>query len=281
MNRLAVLGQPIAHSLSPAMHTAAFRALGMDGEWSYEAIELSPGEFEGGVGELRERGFVGANVTVPHKEAALALSERSSDAAAAIGAANTLSFTADGVAADNTDAPGLIASLPEDPRGRRALVLGAGGAARAAIWALAGAGAEVSVHNRTEARARAVAEELGASVMPDSGRQLPVEEFEIVVNATSIGLAGGLPPAQAPLDALKGLGVAADRFSDRQIVVDLVYGTIPTELIQAARSAGATVVDGLEILIRQGAESFRIWTGTEAPVEAMRAAIEKSSDGHA
>jgi shikimate dehydrogenase len=250
----------------------------MEGDWSYEAILLSPEEFERGVDELRVRGYLGANVTVPHKRAALALADRPTDAAAAIGAANTLSFGADGVAADNTDAPGLIASLPIDPRGRRGLVLGAGGAARAAIWALVGAGAEVTVHNRTESRGRAVAEELGAAFLPAPEGPLPIDDFDIVVNATSVGLAGG---EQAPLHALKALGISADRFSDRHVVVDLVYGTEATELVKAARSAGATVVDGLEILIRQGAESFRIWTGTEAPVEAMRAAIEKRSDGHA
>jgi len=278
MNRLAVLGQPISHSLSPRMHTAAFRALGIEGEWSYEAIELAPDDFAAGVADLRERGFVGANVTVPHKAAALALADRASTAATAIGAANTLSFTATGVAADNTDAPGLIRSLPADPRGRRALVLGAGGAARAAIWALVGAGAAVTVHNRTRSRAVEVAEALGAEV--SAAGPLPVEEFEIVVNATSIGLAAAQSGTADAGTALKALGMDADRFTNRQVVVDLVYGAEPTELAKAANRAGATVIEGLEILIRQGAESLRIWTGLEPPVEAMRKALQSSNDDH-
>lgn len=282
MNRLAVLGQPISHSLSPAMHTAAFRALGIDGEWSYEAIELSPESFADGVAELRAQGFVGANVTVPHKAAALALADRPSAAASAIGAANTLSFDPGGVAAENTDAPGLIAALPRSPDGVGALVLGAGGAARAAIWALAGAGAEVSVVNRSRERAERVAEELGASVVDPSAGPIDLDRYEIVVNATAIGLAGGAPgTAQAALPALKAIGVHADRLTNRQVVVDLVYGTVPTELTKAASRAGATVVDGTEILIRQGAESFRIWTGLEAPVDEMRAAIKEESNGPA
>lgn len=275
MNRLAVLGRPIAHSLSPVMHTAAFRALGLDRDWSYEAIELPPEEFEAGLTGLRERGFVGANVTVPHKRAALELADRPSERASSIGAANTLSFTEDGIAADNTDAPGLIASLPDsfDPSGRSVLVLGAGGAARAAIWAMIDAGAIVAIHNRTRSRAVELAAELGASVLEEVD-SVPVADFDLVVNATSIGLAGSGPMVGQSPAGLKALGIAADGFTNRQIVVDLVYGSEPTPFSAAAKGAGATVVDGLEILINQGAASFRIWTGVEPPLEAMRSALK-------
>lgn len=271
VNRLAVLGQPISHSLSPAMHTAAFRALGIDDVWSYEAVELAPEDFAAGVAELSVRGFVGANVTVPHKEAALALAASASGAARAIGAANTLTFGPRGVGAHNTDAPGLLAALPADPSGARALVLGAGGAARAAIWALVQAGADVSVHNRTRARAVAVAEDLGARALEDP--EVRARDFDLLVNATSVGLATGGPMAHESGAALKAMGLTADAFSDRQVVVDLVYGATPTELTAIASQAGATVVDGREILVRQGAESFRIWTGLDPPLEAMRAAL--------
>jgi shikimate dehydrogenase len=274
VNRLAVVGQPIAHSLSPAMHTAAFRALGMSDDWSYEAIELPPERFADGIGQLRDRGFVGVNVTVPHKLAALAVADQCSAAAIEIGAANTLSFTPAGIRADNTDGMGLIESLPVDPAGRSALVIGAGGAARAAIWALTAAGARVEVVNRTRARAAALATEFGIELLEREPR-LPVERFEIVVNATSIGLAGARSSSLDPGGALKALGVAADRFSDHQVVVDLVYGTVPTALVAAASSAGATVVDGLEVLVRQGAESFRIWTGEEPPIDVMSAAVKE------
>ena len=276
MNRLAVVGQPISHSLSPPMQTAALRELGLDGEWSYEAIELSPEGFDAGVGELRERGYVGVNVTVPHKLAALTLADDASAAARAIGAANTLTFSGEGIRADNTDAPGLLAALPADLEGRRTLVLGAGGAARAAAWALAGAGAVVEVHNRTRLRAAELAAELGVETLaePEPGATLPLAGFDLLVNATSVGLATGDSAAGQVGDDLKKLGLTADEFSDRMVVVDLVYGAAPTELVSAAIAAGATVVDGLEILVRQGAESLRIWTGSEPPLEAMRAAIQ-------
>ena len=160
MKRLAVLGSPVAHSRSPAMQNAALEALGLAGEWSYEAIEMPPADFAGLTAALPGEGFVGANVTIPHKEAALALAHDASAAANEIGAANTLSFDGGEIRADNTDAPGLLAALPEPPSGRAALVLGAGGSARAAAWALAGQGARVEVWNRTAARA---AELVGSS----------------------------------------------------------------------------------------------------------------------
>ena len=145
MKRLAVLGHPVAHSRSPAMHNAALAELGLAGEWSYEAIDLAPDEFEPRVRAMEGEGFVGANVTIPHKEAALRLADTATPVAQAIGAANTLSFEAGEIQADNTDAGGLIDALPGGVRGRRALVLGAGGAARAAIWVLAKESAVVDV----------------------------------------------------------------------------------------------------------------------------------------
>ena len=269
--RLAVLGHPIAHSRSPAIHNAAFEALGLADEWAYEAIDIEPSEFAERARDLPGQGFVGANVTVPHKRAALAVADESSDAATEIGAANTLSFGEGGIAADNTDAPGLLAALPDEPRGRRALVLGAGGAARAAVWALAGAGAEVEVWNRTAERASELAAELGATAVEVDG-PLPSADFDIVVNATSVGLErpGGAPDPASALEALHlppGGG-----FRPGQVVVELVYGSAETELIAAAAAAGATTVDGLEVLVRQGAASFRIWTGIDPPLDVMRRA---------
>jgi shikimate dehydrogenase len=276
MNRLAVLGQPIAHSRSPAMHAAAFAALGIAGEWSYEAVELSPEGFADGVADLVGRGFVGANVTVPHKEAALALADEASAAAAEIGAANTLSFSAAGIRADNTDAPGLIAALGRSAIEGRALVLGAGGAARAAAWALRDAGATVSVRNRTAERAEQLARDLGV-VAVQAGTEPSLADFDLVVNATSVGLARQGARRSQPGAELKALGLKADQVHDRLVVVDLVYGTEATELTAAARQAGATVIDGLEILIRQGAESFRIWTGMDPPIKAMQEAVRDQS----
>jgi shikimate dehydrogenase len=276
MKRLAVLGQPIAHSLSPAMHNAAFAALGMAGEWSYEAIELAPDEFAAGVSRLRDEGYVGANVTIPHKVAALELAGEASAAAREIGAANTLTFGPAGVRADNTDAPGLLAALPGPVAGRRALVLGAGGAARAAVWALLSAGADVAVHNRTRERAAELVADLGGRVLDPEGELIPARDFDVLVNATSIGLEKpGTRAGNRETDGLKAMGLSADGVCDPMVVVDLVYGSEATELSDVGRRGGADVVDGLEILVRQGAESFRIWTGREPPLEVMRQAVRE------
>ena len=260
MGRLAVLGFPIDFSRSPAIHNAAFAALDMDNEWSYEAIEVSPGQFEQRVRAIADEGFVGANVTVPHKGAALLVSERRSGVAREIGAANTLTFEEDEIRADNTDAQGLMESLPESPAGRRALVLGAGGAARAVVWALTREGAEVSVWNRTPERAAKLCAELGGVVVENPGPG----DYELIVNSTSVGLHGEDPFADLPL--------ASDWFGFSQTVVDLVYGDRQSKLLQVAGEAGAEVVDGLEVLVHQGAASFRIWTGVDPPIDVMREA---------
>jgi shikimate dehydrogenase len=260
MKRLAVLGHPVAHSRSPAMQNAALAELGLAGEWAYEAIDVDPAGFEERVRAMPGEGFVGANVTIPHKGAALALADSVSETAREIGAANMLSFAEDGIRAENTDAAGFLASLPRSPSGARALVLGAGGAGRAVVWALLREGAEVEVWNRTELRSQHLCEELGGRPVTDPD---PIA-YELIVNTTSVGLGGEDPFEELPLTPA-GLGAG-------QTVVDLVYGREPTALLTAAGAAGATVVDGLEVLVQQGALSFRIWTGREPPLDAMRAA---------
>jgi shikimate dehydrogenase len=262
--RLAVIGFPVSHSRSPAMQSAALAALGLDADWSYGAIEVAPEGFEELVRELAAGGeYAGANVTVPHKEAALALADAPSEVAREIGATNTLSFVAGRIEADNTDAGGLLASLPTSPRGARALVLGAGGAARAVVWALVGAGAEVEVWNRTPARAVEICAALGGAPTerPDQAG------YELIVNTSAAGLGGEEPFEHLPL--------RRDGFAATQTVVDMVYGERPSPLLAAAEEAGATVVDGLEILVHQGALSLAIWTGREAPLETMRAAARR------
>jgi shikimate dehydrogenase len=269
--RLAVIGHPVAHSRSPAMQNAALAALGLGEEWSYEAIDVGPEKFEERVRAMAGEGFAGANVTVPHKHAALALADEASAAAREIGAANTFSFLEDRTAgddvsvrpwivADNTDAPGLLAALPASPRGKRALVLGAGGAARAAVWALAGEGAEVDVWNRTVSRAEALATELGGRAVEDPNQG----EYALIVNTTAVGLAGEEPFEHLPL--------SPGCFDAAQVIVDMVYGERPSPILAAAEAADAATVDGLEILVQQGALSLRIWTDCEAPIETMRAA---------
>lgn len=268
MPRLAVLGFPVAHSRSPAMQNAALAALGLD-DWSYEAIEVAPADFAAKVTEMAA-GFAGANVTIPHKEAALALAAVPSEAAREIGAANTLTFgppaldgpdAEGGIVADNTDAGGLLAALGTTPLDARALVLGAGGAARAAVWALVGEGARVEVWNRTASRAEGLCAELGGKPV----RAPEQASYDLIVNTTAVGLGGEDPFEELPL--------AAAGFAAGQLVVDMVYGEGAGPLLGAAEQAGATVIDGLEILVRQGALSLEIWTGREAPLDVMRAAI--------
>jgi shikimate dehydrogenase len=295
MPRLGVLGWPVAHSRSPAMHNAALAALGME-DWRYQRLPVPPPLFAQTTRALAGSGFVGANVTIPHKEAALALADSTSEAAREIGAANTLTFSGDGaIAAENTDAPGLIAALGESPKGMRALVLGAGGSARAVIWALCGAGAsEVSVWNRTPERAQALAQELGVRAVPAPG------PADLLVNCTSVGLSGPSaedpesPPRSAqepPQGAARGprapeaversasedralnqLALTFDQVGEYSYVVDFVYRSGSTPLLAAARAHGARTLDGLEILLAQGALSFELWTGRRAPLEVMRRA---------
>ncbi len=213
---------------------------------------------------LPAAGFRGVNVTIPHKQAALALADEASAAARAIGAANTLTFEDGRIVADNTDAPGLLATLPIDPAGETALVLGAGGAGRAAAWALASAGADVAVWNRTPETARALASELGVRWAQAA------EPARIIVHCTSVGL-------HDPQATFKALPLRADDLGAGRLVVDMVYRADGTQLLEAARTRGASVVDGLEILVAQGAASFERWTGKAAPRDAMRVAATEST----
>jgi shikimate dehydrogenase len=251
----AVAGWPVAHSRSPAMHNAAFAALGLD-DWLYTRLPLTPERFAEAVTALPASGYRGINVTIPHKEAALALADSVSDAAAAIGAANTLTFADGAIAADNTDAQGFLDALGEPLAGRSVLVLGAGGAARAVIWAAREAGArEVLVWNRTSERARLVAGDFGVEAVE---RPRPAD---VVVNTTAVGL--NESEEDLPL---------AD-VHDPELVADLVYGRSDPPVTAWARARGARLTDGLEVLLRQGALSFVRWTGQDPPLDPMREAI--------
>jgi shikimate dehydrogenase len=260
MPRLAVIGHPVGHSRSPAMQNAALAELGLGNEWSYEAIDVAPEEFAERVRATAAEGFAGVNVTVPHKQAALELADAPSEVAREIGAANTLTFVDGEIRAHNTDADGFLGALPGPSGGKQVLVLGAGGAARAVVWALERERAEVDVWNRTAIRAEQLCAELGGTPVTNVDQAA----YELIVNTSAAGLGGEDPFEQLPL--------TADSFAAGQTVVDMVYGADPSPLLRAAGEAGATVVDGIEVLVQQGALSLRIWTGRDAPLDVMRAA---------
>jgi shikimate dehydrogenase len=257
--RLGVLGWPVFHSRSPVMHRAAFEALGLRG-WSYQHLPVPPELFAELVRALGGAGFVGANVTVPHKHAALAVADSVSAAAREIGAVNTLSFLPDGtIDAENTDGPGLIAALGRQLAGVSAIVLGAGGTARAAAWALRAAGASVSVWNRSPDRAQALARDLGVEAITRP------RTADLLVNTTTVGMDEGMSRD----DALTTLALDSDLLSTYAQVVDFVYSNTTTPLLSAAGQLGIPTVDGLAILVAQGALSFERWTGQVAPLGPM------------
>lgn len=258
-----IIGWPVEHSLSPAMHNAAFAALGLN--WVYTAFPVHPERVREAIAGLAAAGCAGLNVTIPHKRAALECAASASLAATEIGAANTL--VPDGVGgfrADNTDAAGFLRALDEqaplDLDGAEALLIGGGGAARAVAFALRSRGARLRVANRTPERAA----ELGEPV-PFAPEALAVAAAEsaLVVNATSLGLHGAAPPPELPLASL-GPG---------QVVADIVYRPGGTPWLAAAAARGARPVDGLGMLLHQGAAAFSQWTGQEPPLDAMRAAL--------
>ena len=244
------------------MHNAGFQALGLD-DWRYVALPVPGDLFDETVRALPGSGYRGANVTIPHKLLALAVADEATEAARGAGAANMLTFRDDAsIHADNTDVVGLLDAIGEAPGS--ALVLGAGGAARGAIWALHSAGTKVAVWNRTPERADALAAELDVQAVAT----VEPAAYDAVLNTTSVGLDTTLSDASA---------LAALCLEDKgppPLVVDLVYrgGGAATPLQHWANQANARFIDGLEILVRQGARSFEIWTGREPPLDVMREA---------
>ena len=254
-----MIGHPVAHSRSPAMHTAAYRALGLD--WEYMAVDVEPDGLAAFVAGLREGGYAGVNVTIPHKAAVLALCDELSAAAQRCGSVNTVLVRPEGLRGETTDGAGLLWALG-DVEPADALVLGAGGAARAAVAALADAGWRVAV----SARRPEAAAELGVDVAPWP----PDEAAKLVVNATPVGQreAGTAPGQPGTVPIQVGL------ITPETIVCDLAYrgDGAPTPLISAARERGARAVDGIDVLVGQGIFAFELLTGAPAPVEVMRAA---------
>ncbi len=272
--RAFVIGHPIEHSRSPLIHGYWLRQLGIEG--SYDKIGVPPEALSDFLGSLRAERFVGGNVTVPHKTAVLSLVDEVDEAAAAIGAANTLWFQNGRLMAGNTDALGFLGSLDAsapgwDARPHQAVVLGAGGAARAVVYALIGRGFEVCIVNRTLANAVELAETFDDDAWAYSWSELPdlLKTAALLVNTTSLGMAG-----QPSLDIdLGGLGSGA-------LVCDIVYVPLETDLLRQARKRGHLTVNGLGMLLHQAAPGFGRWFGVGPRVTPeLRAVIEADIRG--
>lgn len=258
-----VIGSPVRHSLSPVIHNAAFAAAGID--WVFAAFEVVPGGATTALAAMKALGIAGLAVTMPHKDDVAAAADILDPAARALGTANTLVLQPDGrLAAFSTDGAGFVASLADagvDPNGMSIAVIGAGGAARSVIDALARSGAaRITVVNRSADRA-----EIAAALAGDRGcvgSAADIATADLVVNATSIGMGTDELPCDASL------------LRAGHVVADLVYHPLETALLAAARAAGATVVDGLGMLVHQAALQQQLWTGRMPDVTVMRAAAE-------
>lgn len=261
-----LFADPAAHSLSPQMHRAAFAHAGLSGD--YAARHVLAQELPQAVADLRRPGVLGANLSLPHKESVLSLLDTLSPAAQAIGAVNTVIHRGGQLRGDNTDAPGLLAALADAdaPSGGLSVVLGAGGAARAAVYALRQSGREVLIVNRTHARAQALAAELGGrAAWPETA---PWAAVTLLVNASSAGLDA---PEASPLPTFPALSPAA-------LVYDMVYRPAETRLLRDARAAGLRAENGLGMLAHQARLAFGAWTGADVPVRVFLDALRAPED---
>ena len=272
---IALLGHPVAHSISPAFQQAALDALGVDAR--YEAWDTPPADLPAALERLRDPALLGANVTVPHKLEALRLADQADPAARRIGAANTLVRRGRELHATNTDVAGVQRALAEagiDLDGVGAVLIGAGGAARAVVAALRAGGARsLTIANRTPERAEALREiaeegdsprlELRVCALDAGSGELraALGRAGLVIHSTPLGMRHGPDEAATPLPA--------ECFSPGQAAFDLVYTPERTPFLEAAGAAGARPIGGLGMLVHQGAESFRLWTGLEPPLEVM------------
>jgi len=259
--KLGLLGHPVAHSLSPAIHNRWLAKAGIDGH--YDLFDVPPENFASRVRALIAGGVTGFNVTIPHKQRALDFVDAVDDTAAQIGAVNTIVVEDDGrTTGHNTDAYGVVENLRQSQpdvnlSDKSTLVLGAGGAARATVYALQDAGAKVTLTNRTLEKAQTLADDFGCSVQPWAEKEAVLPEVDLVVNTTSLGMAGQPP-----------LTMSLAELSPAAIVYDIVYKPLMTPLLQAAQARGNPVVTGIGMLACQAQKSFHLWTGVTPKVDA-------------
>lgn len=278
---VAIVGDPVAHSLSPQMHNAAFAAAGLN--WRYVACRVSKPGLSASLRGLAALGFAGCNVTVPHKEAAASIVDELDPLASRVGAVNAVRVAGDRLQGFNTDAPGVLDALRHDGRaaldGATCVVAGAGGGARAAAYALAGPAKRVTVLNRTESRARGLVQGLAAAFphgdfrtgdLSSDGVKAALDGADVFVHATSATMSAAMGGGGGRAEWLEPL---AGALRPGCVVLDMVYTPVWTDLLEEAKRAGATPVSGLAMLVYQGARSFELWTGHPAPVDVMREAV--------
>ncbi len=266
MKIFGIFGDPIEHSLSPAMQNAALRALGEDA--CYHAFRVAQADLEAALLGAAAMGFSGLNLTIPLKEKALELDFLQPDTLAkAIGAVNTVSFGPKGLAGYNTDGWGALMALQDAGvkiRGKKVLIVGAGGAARAIAYTLEQEGADIAIANRSLKRAEELAAQVSAKgfCLCDLARLVP--QADIIINCTSVGMRAGDPRL-----------LERSFLQSHQAVFDIVYNR-ETELLKDARAAGAVAVDGVMMLVYQGAKALEIWIGKKAPVDVMERAVREA-----
>ena len=267
---VGVFGYPVKHSASPPMHNAAFAALGLD--WVYVPLTVAPDAIGDALAGVRALGLRGVNVTVPLKELVPPFMDTLTDRARILGVVNTVVNEGGRLHGDATDGPGFLAALAHEGmtirHGTRVVVLGAGGSARAVVYALLEAGALVTVANRSPERAAALTQDFAAfgaiDHLPTEDVGKAIADAEVLVNTTSVGMhphSDALPP------------VSVDALHPGLFVADLIYNPQETRLLAAAREHGCRTQNGVEMLVRQGAVSFTQWTGVEPPVALMRDAV--------
>jgi len=263
-----VIGDPVGHSLSPALHNAALVELGLD--WAYLAFPVPAGSGQAAVAAMVDLGIRGLSVTMPHKAGAAKACHQLSPLAERLGVVNTVSNVGGRLVGDSTDGPGFVDSLAElgwSPSGKRCLVLGAGGSARAVVLALGAAGARrVEVVARRPEQAlevAALAGEAGMVATVDAA-----DAADLVVNATPVGMAGVAADRSGELP----FGLDPKRLGPGQLVADLIYAPATTQLLASARARGAGTCNGLGMLVHQAARQVTIWTGRDAPIDVMSAA---------
>jgi shikimate dehydrogenase len=258
-----IIGDPVEHSLSPAMHNAALAHLGINGVY----VPMRPADLVDGFRGLSSLGFLGVSVTIPFKVAIMDLLDGIDPVARRIGAVNTLLFERiDGTArcqGYNTDWLGSNRALAEiiDPTGRTVLIIGAGGAARAVGFGLLEIGAKVLVTNRTEAKGHALAAQLGCPFL--GANEITSVQADVLINTTSVGMTPH--PEAIPIDP--------ELLVHFPVVMDIVYAPLETRLLREAKARGGQTIDGLQMLLHQGAAQFTLWTGREAPLAVMRQAL--------